>query len=166
MNRIDVTLCDPAATARLGHFISDCLKAGDVVALEGPLGAGKSVLARSIIQHACPQENDIPSPTFTLVQTYEPADGPSLLHFDLYRLDLPEDALELGIEDAFIDSICLIEWAQRLGPYLPRTALNIFIRPDPEESDTRTISLSGGDRWQSLLAEIEAGIQTGMKGVS
>ena len=68
--------------------------------------------------------------------------------------------------DAFIDSICLIEWAQRLGPYLPRTALNIFIQPDPEESDTRTISLSGGDRWQSLLAEIEAGIQTGMKGVS
>ena len=155
-----MTLCDPAATARLGLFIADDLKAGDVVALEGPLGAGKSVLARSIIQHACPQENDIPSPTFTLVQTYEPADGSSLMHFDLYRLDSPEDALELGIEDAFIDSICLIEWARRLGPYLPRTALNISIQPDPEESDTRAISLAGGDRWQPLLADIEAGIET------
>ena len=155
-----MTLCDLAATARLGLFIADGLKVGDVVALEGPLGAGKSVLARSIIQHACPQESDIPSPTFTLVQTYEPADGSSLMHFDLYRLDSPEDALELGIEDAFIDSICLIEWARRLGPYLPRTALNISIQPDPEESDTRAISLAGGDRWQPLLADIEAGIET------
>lgn len=166
MNRLDVTLCDPAATERLGHFIADGLKAGDVVALEGPLGAGKSVLARAIIRHACPQESDIPSPTFTLVQTYEPAAGPSLMHFDLYRLGSPEDALELGIEDAFIDSICLIEWARRLGPYLPRTALNISIQPDPEASDTRVISLAGGARWQPLLAVIGAGIDTGMKGGS
>ena len=156
MTRLDLTLCDPAATARLGHFIADRLKAGDVVALEGPLGAGKSVLARAIIQHACPQESDIPSPTFTLVQTYEPADGPALMHFDLYRLDTPDDALELGIEDAFIDSICLIEWAQRLGPYLPRTALNISIQPDPELSDSRVIALAGGARWQPLLADIGA----------
>lgn len=158
MTRLDLTLCDPAATARLGHFIADRLKAGDVVALEGPLGAGKSVLARAIIQHACPQESDIPSPTFTLVQTYEPADGPALMHFDLYRLDTPDDALELGIEDAFIDSICLIEWAQRLGPYLPRTALNISIQPDPELSDSRVIALAGGARWQPLLADIDAGM--------
>ena len=158
MTRLDLTLNDPAATERLGHFIADGLKAGDVVALEGPLGAGKSVLARAIIQHACPLESDIPSPTFTLVQTYEPANGPSLMHLDLYRLDAPDDALELGIEDAFIDSICLIEWAQRLGPYLPRTALNISIQPDPEASDSRAISLAGGARWQPLLADIEAGM--------
>ena len=64
MTRLDLTLDDPAATARLGHFICGELNAGDVVALDGPLGAGKSVLARAIIRQACPQEDDIPSPTF------------------------------------------------------------------------------------------------------
>ena len=156
MTRLDLTLRDPAATERLGHFIAGWLKAGDVVALDGPLGAGKSVLARAIIRHVCPQEDDIPSPTFTLVQTYEPAEGPSLMHFDLYRLDSPEDALELGIEDAFIDSVCLVEWAQRLGPYLPRTALNVAIDHGPDHADTRTVSLVGGTVWQPLLTGIDA----------
>jgi len=159
MIRLDLTLRDPAATERLGHFIAGWLKAGDVVALDGPLGAGKSVLARAIIRHVCPQEDDIPSPTFTLVQTYEPAEGPSLMHFDLYRLDSPEDALELGIEDAFIDSVCLVEWAQRLGPYLPRTALNVAINPGPDNNDTRAVSLAGGGRWQTLITDIETQMQ-------
>ena len=156
MTRLDLTLRDPAATERLGHFIAGWLKAGDVVALDGPLGAGKSVLARAIIRHLCPQEDDIPSPTFTLVQTYETAEGWPLMHFDLYRLDSPEDALELGIEDAFIDAVCLIEWAQRLGPYLPRTALNVAIDPGPDNNDTRTVSLVGGAGWQPLLTGIDA----------
>jgi tRNA threonylcarbamoyladenosine biosynthesis protein TsaE len=147
MTRLDLTLRDPAATERLGHFIAGWLKAGDVVALDGPLGAGKSVLARAIIRHVCPQEDDIPSPTFTLV------------HFDLYRLDSPEDALELGIEDAFIDSVCLVEWAQRLGPYLPRTALNVAINPGPDNNDTRAVSLAGGGRWQTLITEIDTQMQ-------
>ena len=158
MTRLDLTLDDPAATARLGHFICGELNAGDVVALDGPLGAGKSVLARAIIRHLCPQEDDIPSPTFTLVQSYEPASGPSLMHFDLYRLEVPEDALELGIEDAFIDSICLIEWAQRLGPYLPRTALNVTLAPVVDDPEARIVTLVGGDRWQPLLARIDAGM--------
>jgi tRNA threonylcarbamoyladenosine biosynthesis protein TsaE len=161
MTQLDLTIYDPAATERLGHFIAADLTAGDVVALEGPLGAGKSVLARAIIQHACPQEHDIPSPTFTLVQTYEPTEGPSVMHFDLYRLDSPDDALELGIEDAFVDSICLFEWAQRLGPYLPRTALNVSIAPDPAKTDGRIISLAGGARWQPLLVGIEAAMGDG-----
>jgi len=156
MTRFDLTLRDPAATERLGHFIAGRLKAGDVVALDGPLGAGKSVLARAIIRHLCPQEDDIPSPTFTLVQTYESAEGPPLMHFDLYRLDSPEDALELGIEEAFIDAVCLIEWAQRLGPYLPRTALNVAIDHGPDHADTRTVSLVGGTVWQPLLTGIDA----------
>ena len=158
MARLDLKIDGPAATERLGHFIAAGLGAGDVVALEGPLGAGKSVLARAIIQHACPHEDDMPSPTFTLVQTYEPACGPSLMHFDLYRLDTPEDALELGIEDAFIDSICLIEWAQRLGPYLPRTALAVSIQPVADMPESRIISLDGGARWQAVLTAIDAGM--------
>ncbi len=80
------------------------------------------------------------------------------MHFDLYRLDTPEDALELGIEDAFIDSICLIEWAQRLGPYLPRTALAVSIQPVADMPESRIISLDGGARWQPVLTAIEAGM--------
>jgi tRNA threonylcarbamoyladenosine biosynthesis protein TsaE len=158
MTRLDLTLRDPAATARLGHLVSAGLMAGDVVALTGPLGAGKSVLARAIIRHACPREDDIPSPTFTLAQAYEPAEGPPLMHLDLYRLESPDEALELGIEDAFIDSICLIEWAQRLGPWLPRTALNVSLEPVANEPDTRIVTLAGGARWRSLLASVEAGM--------
>ena len=164
MARLDLKIDGPAATERLGHFIAASLGAGDVVALEGPLGVGKSVLARAIITHACPYEDDIPSPTFTLVQTYEPAGGPALLHFDLYRLDTPVDALELGIEDAFIDSVCLIEWAQRLGPYLPRTALTVSMQPVPDRladrAESRIISLDGGARWQPVLAAVEVAMMT------
>ena len=158
MTRIDLTLTDPAATERLGHFIADGLKTGDVVALEGPLGAGKSVLARAIIQHACPLESDIPSPTFTLVQTYEPDDLPLIMHFDLYRLETPEESLELGIEDAFIDAICLIEWPQRLGAFLPRGALTITL-VDGADANSRVAHFGGGARWQPVLDILRAQMQ-------
>ena len=127
-----------------------------MVALEGPLGAGKSVLARAVVQSLCPQEDDIPSLTFTLVQTYEPDSGTPLMHFDLYRLDAPEDALELGIEDAFVDAICLIEWASRLGPLLPRQALRLSIEPASAEAgvEQRIVSMSGGARWQPVFAAL------------
>ena len=109
MRDLAIYLQDPAATARLGLLLSAHLHAGDLVALEGTLGVGKSVLARAVISTLCPQEDDIPSPTFTLVQTYEPDNRPVIMHFDLYRLDAPEEALELGIEDAFIDAVSLVE---------------------------------------------------------
>ena len=156
MTRLDLTISGPAATARLGHFIAAGLTAGDVVALNGPLGAGKSVLARAVIWHLCPHEHDIPSPTFTLVQTYEPATGPALMHFDLYRLESPEEALELGIEDAFVESICLVEWAQRLGVYRHRGALDVTIEPDARASNMRAVSLIGGARWTPVLEGIRA----------
>ena len=92
MNGLELTINDPADMKRLGRLLSGSLSAGDVVALNGPLGAGKSVLARAVIQTLCPAEDDIPSPTFTLVQTYEPDSGTPLMHFDLYRLGAPEDA--------------------------------------------------------------------------
>lgn len=158
MTRLDLTLRDPAATERLGHFIAGWLKAGDVVALDGPLGAGKSVLARAIIRHLCPQEDDIPSPTFTLVQTYEPDDLPLIMHFDLYRLETPEESLELGIEDAFIDAICLIEWPQRLGAFLPRGALTITL-VDGADANSRIAHLGGGARWQPVLDTLRAQMQ-------
>ena len=150
MRDLTIYLQDPATTARLGLLLSAQLRAGDVVALEGMLGVGKSVLARAVISTLCPQEDDIPSPTFTLVQTYEPDNMPMIMHFDLYRLDTPEEALELGIEDAFIDAVSLVEWPQRLGGYLPRTALTIALS-DGNSDTSRRAKLHGGARWQPLL---------------
>ena len=158
MPELQLTLHDPAATARLGLLLSGQLQAGDVIALEGALGAGKSVLARGIIQAACPAEDDIPSPTFTLVQTYEPDDLPLIMHFDLYRLQRPEESLELGIEDAFIDAICLIEWPQRLGAFLPRGALTITL-VDGADANSRIAHLGGGARWQPVLDTLRAQMQ-------
>ena len=151
MSPIELKLDDPAATERLGFLLARHLRAGDVVALAGNLGAGKSVLARAVITCLCPDEDDIPSPTFTLVQTYEPPSGSPIMHFDLYRLEMPEEALDLGIEDAFIDAICLIEWPQRLGPFLPRTALTIELSAVEGEPDARSVSVAGGARWADLL---------------
>ena len=158
MSDLDLTLEGPAATTRLGLCLSGLLRAGDVVALSGPLGAGKSVLARAVISALCPHEADIPSPTFTLVQTYEPEEGPPVMHFDLYRLEAPEEALDLGIEDAFVDAFCLVEWPERLGPWLPRHALRIMLEPDPSAPERRVARLSGGARWRHKLGDLAAGM--------
>ena len=154
MRALTLTLRDPAATAQLGLLLCGHLRAGDVLALEGTLGAGKSVLARAIISTACPLEDDIPSPTFTLVQTYEPEAMPMIMHFDLYRLDDPQDALELGIEDAFIDAVSIIEWPQRLGGYLPRTALTIALAAGDQET-SRMAHIRGDPRWDQVLDDLQ-----------
>ncbi len=107
------------AAARLAPLV----KAGDVLALEGDLGAGKTVFARGFIE-ALGGDGEVPSPTFTLVQSYELSPVP-VHHFDLYRLEQPEDAFELGIEELFPKGISLIEWPDRLGPYLPRDHLAV-----------------------------------------
>ncbi len=146
-----ITLSDLAATKRLGLFLADRLTAGDVLALKGALGAGKSELARAIIQHMCPNETDIPSPTFTLVQAYQNDDNTPILHFDLYRLDEPDDVFELGIEDAFVEAVCLIEWPERLAGYLPNHALTIEIEYDALANDSREVRLCGDAIWQNRL---------------
>lgn len=110
-------------TRALASTLARKARAGTVYALNGDLGAGKSAFARGFIQTLM-GGIDVPSPTFTLVQSYETAIGP-LYHFDLYRLEEPDEVLELGWEDAMADGICLIEWPQRAGPYLPRRAIPI-----------------------------------------
>ena len=149
-----LTLTDLADTKRLGLFLAKKLMVGDVLAVQGALGAGKSELARAIIQQVCPNETDIPSPTFTLVQAYESDDNVSLLHFDLYRLAEPVDVVELGIEDAFVEAVCLIEWPERLAGYLPDHALKIEIDYDPGTNGDREVTLSGDAAWQKRLKGI------------
>lgn len=154
---LQLDLKDMAATERLGQFLSKGLMVGDVIALTGPLGAGKSALARAIISTLCPHESDIPSPTFTLVQTYDMQDGTPLWHLDLYRIARPDDALELGIEDAFLDAACLIEWPERLGALLPDDCLSLHICPTDEAEGMnmmRRIEITASARWQARIARL------------
>ena len=124
---LQLELPNLAATRHLGALLADGLAVGDVISLSGPLGAGKSTLARAIIISANPNETDIPSPTFSLVQTYELADRTPLWHLDLYRIESPEDAMQLGLDDAFVDAVCLIEWPDRLEEFLPKSTLSVHL---------------------------------------
>ena len=112
-------------TIELAHNFAEIAKQGDVFALYGTLGMGKSVFARAFIQRLCNVE-DVPSPTFTLLQTYASSKG-DIYHFDLYRLKHPDEVFELGFEDAIYSGITLIEWPENAGNWLPKDVIKISI---------------------------------------
>jgi tRNA threonylcarbamoyladenosine biosynthesis protein TsaE len=141
---IDISLPDPAATAQLARRLAAVARPGDLIALHGTLGMGKTAFARAFIQYIAGAEEEVPSPTFTLVQSYETEAGP-IWHFDLYRLSRPDDAWELGLEDALADGITLIEWPERLGSQLPRRRLDLTLRPgDGPEARHALLDARGG----------------------
>lgn len=150
-------LPDTAATERLACAVAPSLVAGDVVALVGDLGSGKSVFARALIGHrlrALGRHEEIPSPTFTLVQCYDLGEI-ALWHADLYRLDTVEDTSELGLEEAFDTGICVVEWADRLGAALPGHALILTLAFDPSAEDARFATLElRGSGWDRLEAAV------------
>jgi len=120
MPAFSFSLPDETATEQLGATLAERLRPGDVVALRGALGAGKTTLARAILRAAAGDPALIvPSPTFTLVEVYETPRGP-YWHFDLYRLETPEQVFELGWEEALAEGVVLIEWPERLGSLLPK----------------------------------------------
>ena len=115
-----MSLPDERATDQLGATLAARLRVGDVVGLKGALGAGKTTLARAILRAAAEDARLIvPSPTFTLVEVYETPRG-TFWHFDLYRLETPEQVFELGWEEALAEGISIVEWQERLGPLLPK----------------------------------------------
>lgn len=124
-----IFLADDAATQELGRKLATALRPGDALCLTGPLGAGKSTLARALIRALTTPDEEVPSPTFTLVQFYETAAFP-LAHFDLYRLSDPDEAYEIGLDEAMDGGVALIEWPQRLEGRLPATRLDIDIALD------------------------------------
>lgn len=125
-----------------------------MIALRGDLGAGKTVFARALVRARGRPDEEVPSPTFTLVQTYDGADParPAVWHFDLFRLEAPDDALELGIEDAFAEAVSLIEWPDRLGDLLPPCRLDLTLAPGPV-ADARALRIEAGEDWWSRLRE-------------
>ncbi len=138
-----------AETGKVAALLAPALRGGDVIALFGTLGTGKTAFARALINALPGDAEDVPSPTFTLVQTY--ARGPfEIYHFDLYRLDDPEDAYELGIDDAFFDAISLIEWPENLGHLLPARHLHISFS-SLDDDQARKITFEGNDDWAARL---------------
>ena len=147
MPTFSLSLPDEAATERLGMALANRLRPRDVVALEGGLGAGKTTLARAILRAAASEPALIvPSPTFTLVEVYETSRG-NFWHFDLYRLEEPEQVFELGWEEARVDGIALVEWAERLGPLLPHERLTISLSV---QGDGRLATLQGESRFGEI----------------
>jgi len=146
MMELSIPLPDERATARLGAALAGRLKAGDVIGLSGPLGVGKTALARAIIA-ALTGRAEAPSPTFTLVETYETPNFP-LFHFDLYRLERADEVWELGFEDA-LDGVCLIEWPERIGRLLPENALALGLQMD---GSARRAIVRGSPGWAARLS--------------
>src|SRR4051812_11289107 len=141
-------LPEEQATAALASRIAALARRGDVIALEGELGAGKTSFARAFIRARATGKTggeSVPSPTFTLVQIYETGEVP-IWHIDAYRLRDPDEAWELGIEDAFRDGISLIEWPERLGPLLPARRVRIILSDSGPPNARRATLDPGLDR--------------------
>jgi tRNA threonylcarbamoyladenosine biosynthesis protein TsaE len=127
-------LADRATTERLGHVLAETLCPGDSLFLIGDMGAGKSTLARAIIRQASRDGAlAVPSPTFTLAQTYITAVG-EIWHLDLYRIESPDELEDLGVFDAFEDAITIIEWPDRLGVFPPARRLEITLKIQNEHA--------------------------------
>ncbi len=144
-------LADEGATAHLGKTLAALACPGDVIALFGGLGAGKSVLARAFVQALCGANTDVPSPTYTLVQSYE-APGFEIIHADLYRLHGPEDIEPLGLYEHFDTAVTLIEWPQKLGPLMPAERLELALAFNGPGG--RMAHLRGfGPRWEARIGK-------------
>lgn len=146
-------LPDEMATAALAGRLARLARIGDLIALRGDLGMGKTAFARAFIRALTTPDEDVPSPTFTLVQSYDSAGGP-IWHVDLYRLDSPDDALELDLDEAFHDAIVLIEWPDRLGPLLPVDRLDVTLAPGAGP-DARVALLEARGDWADRLRGLD-----------
>jgi tRNA threonylcarbamoyladenosine biosynthesis protein TsaE len=148
-----VELRDEAATAVLAARIAALARPGDVIALSGDLGVGKTSFARAFIRSLGDGGEEVPSPTFTLVQVYDPG----IWHFDLYRLQTAEEAWELGIEEAFAAGISLVEWPERLGLLLPRRRLDVALA-FAEAPGARRAALEAGAEWRARLDRLRCDV--------
>ena len=151
--RRHLILQSPDETASLAQRIAPVLRPGDTILISGGIGAGKTHFARALIQKRLAVPEDVPSPTFTLVQTYETGTG-EIWHADLYRLDGPQSIDELGLAEAFDTAICLVEWPDRLGDLAPEQALFVAFESGPVD-EARSLEFTWTDpRWTSRIEGI------------
>ncbi len=156
---IQLELPDQAATAALAQELAPRLRPGDWLALEGDLGAGKTTFTRALVNTMMPldpasgsQAEEVPSPTFTLVQSYDRTPAP-VWHFDLYRLEDPEEIFELGLEEALADGITVMEWPDRLGSWRARLLTGdglILAFEFGLEDSARQVTITTMGRWVRL----------------
>lgn len=154
----EIRLMSPEGTAQLAQSLAVRLGAGDVVCLQGDLGAGKTHFARSVIQFLLAEQGlveGVPSPSFTLVQTYQ-AGALEIWHSDLYRLCDPQEVDELGLTDAFESALCLIEWPDRLAGDVPDGALWLSFSTVAEDADIRDVRISSAKpgKWRDRIADL------------
>ena len=135
---------DEAGLRAFGARLAAVLRAGDVIALSGDLGAGKTTLARAILQ-ALGHAGEVPSPSFTLVQTY-PDLAPPVAHADLYRLESPRDADALGLDEWLADGALLVEWPERLGAEMWPERL--WLRLDGAGEASRRLTWDAPAAWE------------------
>ena len=158
MQKTFVTSDEQQTAAIAGQFAAIAQR-GDVFALYGTLGMGKSVFARAFIQNLT-KADEVPSPTFTLVQIYDGyRDGEDLTvwHFDLYRLKSAQEIYETGFEEALSDGVSLIEWPERAGNLLPRDRLIVHLEAPAEQPDKRNITITAnGSDWIQRMENIKA----------
>ncbi|MGL4321609.1 MAG: tRNA (adenosine(37)-N6)-threonylcarbamoyltransferase complex ATPase subunit type 1 TsaE [Paracoccaceae bacterium] len=148
LNRVDLFLSDEDATEAFGRWLAPALRAGDTVLLTGVIGAGKTHLVRAILKRRLGAATEVPSPTFTLVQSYEDGDL-EIAHADLYRISHPDEVMELGLEGAMAKGIALVEWPERLGSYRPTNALDLTLSP---LADGRHLTAQGSQRLINHIA--------------
>ena len=151
----EITTSSEDETSRLAVALAKHLTMGDIITLSGDLGTGKTVFARALIC-ALGNSDEVPSPTFSLVQSYNLNPIP-VHHFDLYRIERPEDTFELGIEDLYSEGISLIEWPERLSSYLPRDRLELLFLYPANESKINTIRhirIAGWGYWATRAIKI------------
>ena len=153
---LDIDLPDEAATAGLAGRLAQRAQRGDVIGLAGDLGSGKTTFARAFIRALGTGDEEVPSPTFTLVEVYGFAGRPPVWHFDLYRLTAPEQSWELGIEDALAEGVSLIEWPERLGPLLPPEHLLLALAQGVRPT-ARVVRLNATAGWAARLEGIGHG---------
>ncbi|MGJ8627175.1 MAG: tRNA (adenosine(37)-N6)-threonylcarbamoyltransferase complex ATPase subunit type 1 TsaE [Sulfitobacter sp.] len=152
MRTLSLILNHPDDTFRRATELGSALSSGDVVLLSGDVGAGKTHFARSLIQSILITPQDVPSPTFTLVQTYESTRG-EVWHADLYRITSPDEVEELGLVDAFEAAICMIEWPDRMGMFAPPSALSIDLSPGVDEDARQLTAQWQDDKWNDKLLD-------------
>lgn len=143
-------LADEAETEALARAFARLPRRGDVVALRGDLGAGKTAFARALIRALTGPDEEVPSPTFTLVQQYE--SDPPIWHFDLYRLSGTDEVVELGWEEALAEGCALVEWPERLGALLPPDRFEVELRVTGP--GTRRVLLSGLGRCADRMGDL------------